>query len=93
MYDNQILKNYMKDKKYEECISFLKKKIISFVIKDIKQINNTIDFTTVSDLITTSDLYLKDSRIARNLESALIQNTELKQIEHLLLICEQNNIK
>lgn len=93
MYDNQILKNYMRDKKYSECVAFLKKKIVSFVINQIKLKDETVGYTTVSDLISLSDYYLKNSTIARNLQYALLQENQLVQIENLVLICEENNIK
>lgn len=93
MNDNQILKNYIKEKRYPECISILKNKIVSFVIKQIQANDTTIKFTTVSDLISESDFYLKDSSIAKSLKTALLMENPLEQIEDLLLICEQNGIK
>lgn len=93
MYDNQILKNYMRDRNYSKCISVLKEKIASFVISQLKVYDESIDFTTVSDLISESEFFLKDSIIARKLDYALSQETELEQIESLLSICEQHNIR
>lgn len=93
MYDNEILKNYIKDKKYSECISILKGKIVTFLIDQIKQKDCSINFTTVSDLISVSDFYLRDSSIARSLESALMQGNQLEQIDSLVIICERYNIK
>ena len=87
LQNNQILINYMKDRKYTECVSILKNKIVSFVI------DNTIEFTTVSDLISVSEFYLGDSTIARALQNALIQENVLEQINYLLSICENNGIK
>ena len=83
----------MKDRKYTECVSILKNKIVSFVIDKIKSKDNTIEFTTVSDLISVSEFYLGDSTIARALQNALIQENVLEQINYLLSICENNGIK
>lgn len=93
MEDNEILKNYIKEYRYSECISLLKSKIVSHVINQIRNIDKTINFTTISDLISLSDVYLKDSHIACNLKLALNEDTELAQIEMLLYICEENNIR
>ena len=78
---------------YATCISILKEKISSFVISQIKTYDESIDFTTVSDLISASEFFLKDSIIARRLEHALALENEMEQIENLLIICEQYNIK
>ena len=93
LQNNQILINYMKDRKYTECVSILKNKIVSFVIDKIKSKDNTIEFTTVSDLISVSEFYLGDSTVARVLQNALIQENVLEQINYLLSICENNGIK
>ena len=93
LQNNQILANYMKDRKYTECISILKNKIVSFVIDKIKSKDSTVDFTTVSDLISISEFYLGDSHIASDLQNALIQENVLEQIDYLLRICESNGIK
>ena len=92
IYDNQILKNYLLEKRYDECVSILKNKIISFLLDKIKLYDETIEFTTVSSLVTTCDFYFHDSSIARQLEIALIQNTALEQLQNLLFICEQYDI-
>lgn len=93
MNDNQILKNYIKEKRYAECVAILKNKIVKFVVKQIQNKDNTIRFTTVSDLISASNFYLEDCSIAKSLKTALLQESPLEQIEYLLLICEQNGIK
>ena len=93
LQNNQILANYMKDRKYTECISILKNKIVSFVIDKIKSKDSTIEFTTVSDLISISEFYLGNSQIASGLQNALIQENVLEQIDYLLRICENNSIK
>ena len=93
MQDNEILKNYMKERKYAECIAILKLKIIYYIINAIKQKDSSFDFTTVSDLISASNFYLNDSSIAYRLDNALIEETPLKQIEALLNICEEEKIK
>lgn len=93
MEDNQILKNYIREKRYNECISLLEKKIINFVINKIKEKDSTISFTTISDLISISDFYLKDSSIAYSLSLALDENMPISKIENLLQICEEYDIK
>lgn len=93
MKDSQILKNYIKDKEYAKCIAILKNKIVNFVISQIQLYDNSIEFTTVSDLISLSDFYLKNSIIARNLQVAVNMENELERIECLLEICEENHIK
>ena len=93
MYDNILLKNYMREKRYLECIAILKKKIIEHVIKQIKSKDDSVSYTTISDLINLSDYYLNNSEIARSLQIALEQETQLERIQYLLLICEENNIK
>lgn len=93
LQNNQILINCIKDRKYTECVSILKNKIVSFVIDKIKSKDNTIEFTTVSDLISVSEFYLGDSTVARALQNALIQENVLEQINYLLSICENNGIK
>ena len=93
LQNNQILINCIKDRKYTECVSILKNKIVSFVIDKIKSKDNTIEFTTVSDLISVSEFYLGDSTVARALQNALIQENILEQINYLLSICENNGIK
>lgn len=90
--DNKILRNYMLDKKYPECVSILKNKIVSFVINKIKLYDSSIAFTTVSDLISASRIYLKDTTVASKLQIALMQNTALEQLQDLLFICEEYNI-
>ena len=93
MYDNQVLKNYLKDRNYDECISILKEKIVSFVINKIKKIDDTFDYTTVPDLVTASVFYLNDSIIALNLHNALSFENPLDQFNALASICERYNIK
>ena len=93
LQNNQILINCIKDRKYTECVSILKNKIVSFVIDKIKSKDNTIEFTTVSNLISVSEFYLGDSTVARALQNALIQENVLEQINYLLSICENNGIK
>lgn len=93
MYDNILLKNYMKDRRYADCIALLKKKVVSHVINQLKTHDKSIDFTTVSDLINLSDTYLNNSEIARSLQIALEQETQLEKIQYLLLICEECNIR
>ena len=93
MEDNEILKNYIKEYRYSECISLLKNKIVSYLINKIRTIDETINYTTISDLISLCDVYLNDSTIACNLKLALNEETELEQIEMLLYICEENNIR
>lgn len=90
--DNKILRNYMLDKKYPECVYILKNKIISFVINKIKLYDSSIEFTTVSDLISASKIYLNDATVASKLQIALMQNTALEQLQDLLFICEEYNI-
>ena len=53
----------------------------------------SIEFTTISDLISTSEFYLNDNSVATALFYALKQDDELKQIELLLSICENSDIK
>lgn len=93
MEDNQILNNYIKEKRYDKCISFVKDKIITFVIKQIQLKDDTINYTTISDLISASDFYLKDSSIAHQLNFALMEDNEIEQLNSLLDICEQYNIR
>lgn len=93
MEDNEILKNQLKEQRYYECISLLKTKIISFIIDKIKLKDESIQFTTISDLISISDFYLGNSNIARSLDFAIKQEDEIEQIENLLLICKENNIR
>ena len=93
MQDNEILKNYMKERKYAECIAMLKLKIVYFVVNAIKQKDSSFDFTTVSDLISASNFYLGDSSISFGLDRALNEESPLKQIEALLEICEEKKIK
>ena len=93
MLDNDILKNYFQNKQYNKCIELLKNKIASFVINQIQQKDSSIEFTTISDLISTSEFYLNDNSVATALFYSLKQDDELKQIELLLSICENNNIK
>ena len=93
MPDNDILKNYIKEKRYAECIAILKHKIAYYVINAIKQKDSSMDYTTVSDLISASNFYLNDSSIAYRLDFALREDTPLKQIEALIEICENEKIK
>ena len=93
MLDNDILKNYFQTKQYNKCIELLKNKITSFVINQIQQKDSRIEFTTISDLLSTSEFYLNDHSVATALFYALKQDDELKQIELLLSICENSDIK
>ena len=93
MEDNEILKNYIREQRYSDCISFLEKKIVDFVIKEIRKHDNTIKFTTLSDLISVSDFYLQNSSIAYSLSLALNEENPLEQIRNLIEICEEYNIK
>lgn len=93
IYDNEIFKSLVQNGQYAECIAKLKDKIISYVISKIHKIDASINFTTITDLITLSDFYLKDSSIVRSLYFALKQENELEQIELLLSICELNEIR
>ena len=55
MYDNNVLLNYLKDRKYSACISILKNKIIKAIILEIQKKDNTYTFTTISSLISASN--------------------------------------
>ena len=88
MQDNNILKMYLNEKRYDECSDFLKKKIIAFVINKIHQIDSSVEYTTVSDLIAASNLFLHDSSIALSLELALLKSDILERIHSLVNICE-----
>ena len=81
MLDNDILKNYFQTKQYNKCIELLKNKITSFVINQIQQKDSSTEF------------YLNDNSVATALFYALKQDDELKQIELLLSICENSDIK
>lgn len=91
--DNQILKNYFRDGKYDDCIRILKNKITTFVINQIKNEDSSITFTTVSDLISASEFYLGNSTISKNLKYALSLDNKIEQIEALTSICEKFDIK
>lgn len=93
MEDNEILKNYIREKRYSDCVSFLENKIINFVIRKIQQKDSSIKFTTVSDLISISDFYLQNSSIAYSLSLALDEENPLEQISALIEICEEYNIR
>lgn len=94
MQDNDILKTYIKEKRYEDCINLLKNKIIFYVVKEIQKKDSSIQYTTVSDLISTSNYYLNNSYIAQSLEQALREEDDLlEKIKALLNICELYNIK
>lgn len=93
MYDNNVLLNYLKDRKYSTCISILKNKIIKYIILEIQKKDNTYTFTTISSLISASNFYLGDSTIPLMLETALMQDSEPEEIEYLLNICEEYKIK
>jgi len=61
-----------------------------------KQYNRCIELLKnkiTSFVISTSNFYLDDCSIATALFYALKQDDELKQIELLLSICENNDIK
>ena len=91
MYDNNVLLNYLKDRKYSACISILKNKIIKAIILEIQKKDNT--YTTISSLISASNFYLGDSTIPLMLETALMQDSEPEEIEYLINICEEYKIK
>ena len=74
MYDNQVLKNYLKDRNYDECISILKEKIVSFVINKIKKI--------LKDEITviTGQSGVGKSTLLNHLDSSLtLKTNEISQ--------------
>lgn len=93
MEDNEILKNYIREKRYSDCISFLENKIINFVISEIQKKDSSIKFTTISDLISISDFYLQNNSVAYSLSHALDEENPLEQIRVLIEICEEYNIK
>lgn len=62
MEDN-ILKEYIKDAKYEKCIELLKEKIMTEVEEKIKKINKNYKRTNIFDLINTSEKYLESEDI------------------------------
>ena len=93
MYDNNVLLNYLKDRKYSACISILKNKIIKAIILEIQKKDNTYTFTTISSLISASNFYLGDSKIPLMLETALLKDSEPEEIEYLINICEEYKIK
>lgn len=93
MYDNNVLLNYLKDRKYSACISILKNKIIKTIILEIQKKDSTYTFTTISGLISASNFYINDSKISLMLENALMQDSEPEKIEYLLNICEEYKIK
>ena len=93
MEDNLILNNYIKEKRYDKCVSIIKDKIITVIIDQIKLKDSSINFTTLSDLVSASDFYLEDNSIAHKLNLALMQENELEQLNILLLICEEYNIR
>lgn len=92
MYDNLLLKSYMRNHEYSKCIDLLKKKIVTNILKQIKLKDNTVNYTTISDLVNLSDTYLDNSKIARYLQIALRQETELEKMHYLLSLCEEFNI-
>ncbi len=92
MEDN-LFKQYLHEKRYSECILLLKNKITDFVVSKIEEVDDTFEYTTVSNLITASDFYIKDSIIAKQLEIALSHPDQLEQLKYLLSICETHNIR
>jgi len=93
MINNNAFKNYFYEKKYSACVLILKNKISSFVVSQIQKIDPEFSYTTVTDLITSSDFYLQNSIIANQLQLALRHEDPLEQIQSLLSICENHNIK
>ena len=75
MEDN-ILKEYIKDAKYEKCIELLKEKIMIEVEKKIKKINQNYKRTNIFDLINAAEKYLEseDIKILYNILNSDIED-------------------
>ena len=75
MEDN-ILKEYIKDAKYEKCIELLKEKIMIEVEEKIKKINQNYKRTNIFDLINAAEKYLEseDIKILYNILNSDIED-------------------
>lgn len=72
MEDNVLLQNYLKNKRYLECIHILKEKIVNYVVSDIRKRDPKFKFTTVNSLVSASSYYLYSYGIARSLRNCVI---------------------
>lgn len=76
--EDDLLKNYIKDGKYDKCIDILKEKIISEVEKNIKLKNNTYRYTDIFDLINACEKYIEPPKneIMRKMYRAIDSDLE-----------------
>lgn len=72
MEDNMLLQNYLKEKRYVECIHILKEKIVNYVVSDIKKRVPDFKFTTVNSLVSASSYYLYSNGIARSFRNSIV---------------------
>ena len=78
MEDNMLLQNYLKDKRYLECIQILRDKIIKYVVADIKKREPTFEFTTVNSLVSASSYYLYSNGIARTPRNSFVPRNRIR---------------
>lgn len=95
MEDNSIIKEYLEQKKYDECTNILKTKIIDYIVDLIKEKCEDYEYTNIIELIEMSEYYIDDERknIARNLEYFSFEEKDIDVLERMLEICKIYNIK
>ena len=95
MEDNKQTKQFIEIKKNKETLSFIKNKIIDYLINIINQKGGDYEYTNIMDLIEMSEQFIDDERkyIARNIEYFSFEEEDIITLSRLLKICETYNIK
>lgn len=63
MMNKKILKEKMKNKKYNECILILREELINILTEKIKKIDSYFEFSTTKDLYNKAKITLKYNEI------------------------------
>ena len=93
---NNKFKKYLYEKDYYNCTKLIKGILINHVINLINQniSGYKIGYTNINDLIKFSEEYIKtdEKNIAFKIENYMYEETELEQLERLLILCDTYKI-
>lgn len=89
------IREYINFKEYEKANIYLEKVIIEYVVNLIKEKKEDFEYTTIFDLIDTSNEYITDERknIAKQIRNYSEYIDEMDNVYRLLELCENYNIK
>ena len=93
---NVEFKKYLYEKDYFNCNRLIKKILINHIIKLINENikGPKIKYTHIQDLINFSEKYIQtdDKYIASKIKNYIYEETELEELERLLILCDTYKI-